>query len=100
MKMIAESRLKFPTKGENSFTIKHIPLKKGDFLGLFNQNGGSVAFQLNDKSSDLGNKNFSGKVIITKENVGPNQFYTSSNRVYAVRANVLSYENFLKSMFQ
>ena len=100
MKMVLESSLQFPIKGENSFANKPNLIKKVDFLGLFNQNGGSVAFKLNDDKFQLGDGDFSGKVIITKENVGPNEFFTSTNRVYALRANVLSYENYLKSMFQ
>lgn len=100
MKMVAESRLEFPANiGENSFTIKPILVKKGDYLGLYFSAGGSVAYKLNDPTDTLGDNNFTGKVLITKENHKGDDFYTSTNRVYALRANVESIENFVNSMY-
>lgn len=88
LKMVSESELQFPKKGINKFLIKPLNVRTGDFLGLFLQNGGSVAYKLLDNSWERWAGNFSGKVMFTMQNTNSDNWFSSTERIYAVRAEV------------
>ncbi|WP_013322060.1 hypothetical protein [Gloeothece verrucosa] len=83
--VIAKSDLKTPVVGANSFDLPSpISVKKGDFVGLYFPQKGSVAFSLDNGPWNLGN--LSGKVLFVfpSPEATATAFSGSSNRTYSI----------------
>jgi len=97
LSVVGKSEVKTPVVGKNSFALPTpIKVKKGDFVGLYNPQAGSVAFTLNGLSN-LGQNNFTGTALqtIDAQTIDAQtidacgvdcvtNFAFSSNRVYSV----------------
>jgi uncharacterized protein (TIGR02246 family) len=95
--------MKTPAVGFNQFTISApITVQKGDFVGLYNPQAGSVSFSKNDDGAwDLGN--LGGTVIFTGSGGNATAFSGSSNRTYslAVKGSLkLSDEDAIRRLFE
>ncbi|MCC3531688.1 MAG: hypothetical protein JGK21_27380 [Microcoleus sp. PH2017_22_RUC_O_B] len=85
--VVAKSNVQIPVVGQNSFKLPTpIQVLRGDFVGLYHEKEGSVAFTLNGPPN-LGPGNFTGSVLQTRDRSGPNSatdFVFSSDRTYSV----------------
>ncbi len=81
--VVGKSDVKTPVVGANTFGFSNpIRVKKGDFLGFYLPQQGSIAFSLDNGPLSLGN--LSGTVLESLS--GPTDFSTSSNRTYSIFA--------------
>ncbi|WYM02326.1 MAG: hypothetical protein HEQ19_25390 [Gloeotrichia echinulata CP02] len=83
--IVGKSDEKTPNVGKNSFSLSSpIKVKKGDFVGLYYPDRGSVSFSGDDSALNTGD--LSRKVLLTTYSVDPtvSSFAQSSNRTYSV----------------
>ncbi|MCC3475850.1 MULTISPECIES: hypothetical protein [unclassified Microcoleus] len=85
--VVAKSKVETPVVGDNSFKLPApIEVLKGDFVGLYHPNQGSVAFT-QDRPDNMNIPNLTGSVLQTSDGSGPNSatnFVFSSDRTYSV----------------
>ncbi len=102
--VVGKSEVKTPVAGFNQFSLSApIAVKKGDFVGMYNPQAGSVSFSKNDDRTpgDLGH--LSGTVIFTGSGGNATAFSGSSNRTYslAVKGSLkLSDEDEIRRLFE
>jgi hypothetical protein len=83
--VVGQSEVKTPVVGFNDFSLSApIKVEKGDFVGAYYPQQGSVSFSKPDNEAwDLGNLN--GKVLFTGSGAASTAFSGSSNRIYSIR---------------
>ena len=84
--VVGMSAVETPIVGYNLFTLNpRIPVKRGDFIGMFHPSTGSVSFTIDPPgTNDFGD--LTGTVLFTDQAGGATDFTGSSNRRYSIRA--------------
>lgn len=84
--VVSKSDLKSPVVGLNQFSLSTpITVKKGDYVGIYYPQSGSVSFNRKtaQESWDLGN--LTGTVLFTASGANATAFSGSSNRIYSIK---------------